>query len=302
MARHLPPLNWIRSFEASARHESFTLAAEELGLTQTAVSQHVKLLEQQLHRPLFIRRPRSLILTEAGKVYYPKLTELLNQLGTATAEIFGGFGEARLTLQVNAAYSVLFLAPRLPDFIANNPDIPLRILNPVWPAELAPENVDFEIRYGSGSWPGWRSHRLSRDRIFPVTASDSPLQSGGDKPARKGLSEIPRLSVMGYREGWPDWFRAAGMSNVREREIQCDNSIMAYELARRGPVPALGRSTLVAEDVREGKLKPLGGLSIESSEDFYLLMPESRARSRNAATFMAWILDEAEREMANPFF
>ena len=293
MDRHLPPLTWLRSFEAAARHESFTLAAAELGLTQTAVSQHVKLLEQELHRPLFLRRPRSLILTDTGKAYYPKLTELLNQIARVTGEIFGAQGEERLTLQINAAYSVLFLAPRLADFADRHPEVPLRLVNPIWPTELGPETVDLEIRYGHGNWPGWRCQRLRRDRIFPVVARNSPLLECEPERTAAVLSNCRRLTVIGYREGWPDWFRAAGIGTPGKNEILCDNSIMAYEVAAQGLAPALGRSTLVATALADGRLCRLGELSIASSEDLYLLTPESRSQGHNAKLFAEWLLSQA---------
>ena len=131
MKRRLPPLNWLRSFESAARLLSFTAAGEELYLTQAAISQHIKSLEQYLGTPLFIRLPRSLRLTDHGRAYQLRIEPVLNQLADDTDEIFGHDTKNQLVIRVNAAFSVLWLAPRIGRFLAANPNIDLRITNPV---------------------------------------------------------------------------------------------------------------------------------------------------------------------------
>jgi LysR family transcriptional regulator, glycine cleavage system transcriptional activator len=292
MKRRLPPLNWLRSFEAAARLLSFTAAGEELHLTQAAVSQHIKSLEQYLGSPLFIRLPRSLRLTEHGSTYQQRIEPVLNQLADDTDEIFGHDTKNQLVIRVNAAFSVLWLAPRLGSFMAAHPKIELRISNPVWALGEMEEGANFEIQYGRGDWPGLDVTQLTWDTLFPVCHPDHISQARGNLAAQQ------RIHVMGYRDGWADWCRAAGMAGFDATEfdategMKCDNSIMAFEMAARGVGVAIARSSLAHGKIEKGILARPFEQTVPTSQNFYLISPPNASKSPAQTAFRDWITDE----------
>ena len=174
MSRKLPPLNWLRAFEASARSQSFTQAAAELNLTQAAISKQVKLLEHYLSEQLFIRNPRSLELTKTGEAYLPKVRDCFDRLAAGTDEVFGRRRSEMLTIRCMVGFSINWLAPRLPRFMARHPGVTIRIITSVWGDEFDKEHFDFDIRYGIGKWPGLNARRLTWETITPVC---SPARS-----------------------------------------------------------------------------------------------------------------------------
>jgi len=294
MSRRLPPLNWLRSFEAAARHLSFTTTGEELHLTQAAVSQHIKSLEQYLGQPLFVRMARSLRLTDQGRAYQQRIEPLLNRLADDTEDIFGARNTNQIIVRANAAFSVLWLAPRLGDFLKAHPRLQVRIVNPVWSLQEIEEGADFEIRYGIGQWPGLRVHRLTWDRLFPVAAPHMAESEPGDTTTV--LAQAPLIHVMGYRDGWPDWLRVAGLNTIDGRfGIQCDNSIMAFELAAAGSGFALALTSLADGMLKSNRLARLSEQEAPSSESFYLVERERSSPSRTHTAFRDWLLEEAQR-------
>ena len=170
MYRDLPPLTWLRAFEVSARLLSFTAAAQELHLTQAAVSKHVKSLEQRLQRPLFVRHPRSLELTRWGDAYLPKVQDALERLAHGTREVFGRRQDDLLTIRCSVSFAVNWLSPRLPRFLAEAPESRLRILCSVWADPFDAEALDLDIQYGTGDFPGAVSYRLTQEVLTPLCA------------------------------------------------------------------------------------------------------------------------------------
>ena len=173
MKKNLPPLNWLRTFEASARHLSFTHAASELNLTQAAVSHQIKGLENQLGCVLFRRLARGLELTNDGVAYLPAVQESVERLKAATEEIFGLGRRNLLTINVNLSFFMAWLAPKLNRFVDRYPDISLRVTTNVWDSIIDDSaDNDLEIRYGHGKWRGKKSDRLTWDELFPVCSPD----------------------------------------------------------------------------------------------------------------------------------
>jgi len=288
MTRRLPPLTWLRSFEAAARHLSFTAAGDELGLTQAAVSQHIKALEQALGQPLFIRLTRSLKLTDAGDAYLRMLQPLLDRIADGTDALFGSGSDNRLTIRANAAFSVLWLAPRLSRFYASHPDIDIRISNPVWAVTDLDEGADFEIRYGDGEWPGMTVEPLTRDRLFPVAAPGT---------GEIDLTAARLIHVMGYRDGWREWLAAAGIDGVDHRRgLQCDNSIMAFEAAADGAGVAIARTSLVAGHLTAGRLVRPFDAEHKTAEEFFLVAMAGRRGGAARDAFRDWLLAEAAHD------
>ncbi len=295
MRKNLPPLNWLRSFEATARHLNFTHAAVELNLTQAAISQQVKGLETKLGATLFKRLPRGLELTDAGMAYLPVVHECIQRLTTATDEIFGQ-GKARLlTVRVSLVFFTHWLAPRLSRFRARYPDIGMRITSNIWVEEHTKES-DMEIRYGKGQWPGLMEDRLTWDELFPVC---SPKMAGGTLPpvSPDQLNNHTLLHVIGYKEGWGYWLDEAGFTNIRSaHDMQFDTLISALEVARQGDGLALGRSSLVGGMIAKGELVAPFKQRVATSEAFYLVRPAHKYIHPHAEMFRHWIIGEADQD------
>jgi len=298
MNRQLPPLNWLRTFEAAARQLSFTAAARELHLTQAAVSQHVKLLEQHLGQRLFERLARSVRLTAAGEAYQPRLAELFDRLADETAGLFGSRREGTLTVRASAAFSALWLAPRVTRFRAVHPEIELRVVNLIWPVEHLEEGVDLDLRYGDGRWRGLRAERVTDEQLVPVMAP-SAHRRGARRELAQRLRERSLIHVLGYRDGWPQWFAAAGLEPIERgdgeygQDIHCDNSIMALELAAADCGVALLHSSLVEAALASGRVRRMPGPTPPAADHQFLVYPHSRRLSAPAATFREWLLATA---------
>ena len=294
MAPQFPPLPWLRAFEASARHLSFTNAAAELNLTQAAVSKQVRLLEQHLREPLFERRARSLALTMVGAAYLPKVQDAFDRLGAGTAEVFGGRRAEMLTVRSAVGFAVNWMAPRLPRFLDAHPQVPVRIVSSVWsyPGDAAQFDLDIQygqIQHGLGRWPGFRVDRLTQEVLEPVCLPE--IASRLTRPDDLGRHRL--LHVLGYQDGWATWLAAAGAVGVNAGSgVQFDTSLMALAVAANGGGVALGRRSLIAGDLRFHRLVRPFGLAVPVAEGFYLLSPQIARAHPDAARFRDWLLAE----------
>lgn len=292
MKKRLPPLNWLRAFEASARHLNFTQAAAELSLTQAAISQQVKGLESQLGTNLFKRLPRGLELTEAGQAYMPVIHDSIERLAAATDELFGQGRKRPITVRVNLVFFTTWLAPRLGRFRAAHPEVGLHFTSNIWLDERGKE-ANMEIRYGKGNWAGLRSVQLTYDELFPVCSPR--LLCGQLPPASPAeLCADSMLHVIGYEEGWGYWLNKTGFPHVDASQgMQFDTLITALEMAVRGHGMALGRSSLVAEMLADGRLIAPFTQRIPASEAFHLSCPSNMQLSPHGETFWAWLVEES---------
>jgi LysR family transcriptional regulator, glycine cleavage system transcriptional activator len=280
----LPPLTWLRAFEAAARTLSFTHAGGELHITQAAVSKHVKALESHLRQPLFLRRPRGLELTKSGAAYLPKVQDALDRLAIGTREVFGRRRTSALTLRCAVSFATNWLAPRLPDFLNRHPGKTIRLLSSVWNDAFDAQDLDLDIQYGTGHWPGFNSHRLTWETLTPLCAPGLRLREPGD------LRDQRLLHVLGYHEGWGIWLNAAGARGVDAGlGLQLDTSLTAFELAAQGGGVALGRSSLAGPALTSGRLVAPFALQVPITEAFYLVEPAGSARHPDADLFSNWL-------------
>lgn len=297
MKKKLPPLNWLRSFEAAARHLNFTQAAAELNMTQAAISQQVKGLESQLGMMLFKRLPRGLELTDAGQAYMPVVHESISRLAVATDELFGQGRDRLLNVRVNLVFFTSWLAPRLSRFREAHPEIGLRFSSNIWLDERA-KDADMEIRYGKGCWRGFKVNRLTWDELIPVC---SPLLDNGLLPPQHPheLVNHTLLHVLGYEEGWGYWLNKTGFPEVDSPlSFQLDTLITALEMASLGQGIALGRTSLVTRKLLSGELVAPLQMTVPTSEAFYLVTPDNSYEHPHADVFKSWLLAEAELEKA----
>ncbi|HPD92332.1 MAG TPA: LysR substrate-binding domain-containing protein [Pararhodobacter sp.] len=293
MTLDLPPLTWLRAFEASARTLSFTHAAAELGITQAAVSKHVKSLEHHLRQPLFLRQPRGLALTKSGAAYLPKVQDALQRLAIGTREVFGQRRNNALTIRCTVSFAVNWLAPRLRDYLDRHPGQSVRLLSSVWNDAPEAQGFDLDIQYGTGNWPGFNSHRLTWETITPLCAPNCPIQTPAD------LRHHRLLHVLGYHEGWGIWLKAAGATGVDSGSgLHLDTSLAAFELAAQGAGVALGRKSLAAHALASGRLIAPFDLATPIDEAFHLIVPAGGTNHPDADAFVGWLLS-AVRQAAN---
>jgi LysR family transcriptional regulator, glycine cleavage system transcriptional activator len=296
MALDLPPLTWLRAFEAAARTLSFTQAASELHVTQAAVSKHLKSLETHLRQALFIRRPRGLELTKSGAAYLPKVQDALERLSIGTREVFGQRRNNALHVRCAVSFAINWLAPRLPRYLNRHPGKPIRLMSSVWNDSTDAGDFDLDIRYGTGHWPGFNSSRLTRETITPLCAPDLPELATPDDLGHHRL-----LHVLGYHEGWGIWLKAAGAAQVDPGSgLHLDTSLTAFELAAHGAGVALGRRSLVGPALASRRLIAPFDLAVPIDEAFHLVQPAGGGDHPDAAAFVEWLVAEARDEFGDP--
>lgn len=297
MRKTLPPLGWIRAFESAARHLSFTHAAEELSLTQAAISHQIKGLENHLGSRLFIRLPRGLSLTDAGLAYLPAVHESVERLKAATQELFSQEDSKLLTVKVNMVFFMTWMAPRMSRFIAQHPNINLRITSNIWQDNReSSADSDMEIRYGHGKWREMQADRLTWDELFPV-CSPAYLKANPPLATPDDLANHTLLHVIGYEEGWGYWLSQIKHNYFEiDQRFQFDSLVSALEMAVVGEGLALGRTSLVEGMIKSGKLVIPLEQKVRTAEAFHLVYSNSKLKSPQAAAFGQWLLEEIEQQ------
>lgn len=276
MAKPLPPLGWLRSFEAAARHLNFTAAAEELGLTQSAVSQQVKSLETRLGVHLFMRRARGLALTEAGRRMLPEVEAPLQALASAMERVDAGPAESLLTIAASVSVAQWLIGPRLPDFQARFPDLRVRLFSAIWPDDFLATRADVEIRFGSARQAGPQAQQLLPDRLI---ALKSPALQGA-------LEELPLIEAVGTSSGWRSWAKHVGGTRAQP-SLYTDTFGMALQLAAQGNGVALVSEFLADHALRAGLVERAHAASLPSQEGYYLSFSKEKPQS---LAFCEWLL------------
>src|SRR4051812_3981651 len=291
MALTLPSLNGLRAFESAARHLSFTLAAAELNVTQTAISHQIRRLEEQLGVSLFVRSNRALHLTHEAQAYLPSVRTAFDDLRRATARLRRPDRDGMLTVSTTASLAAKWLVTRVAGFQDANPGIEVRITTSAHLVDFEREEVDLAVRYGRGNWPGLRANWLMAEDIFPV-CSPSLLKS--DKPLRcpEDLAHHTLLHATVSREDWQLWLTAAGLpvSLATRRGLSFDQSFMAIQAAVEGLGVALGRTRFVEADIEAGRLVVPFDMVLPADAGFYIVAPEATADSPKIALFRDWLI------------
>ena len=292
MARQIPPLTALRAFEAAGRHLSFTKAAHELHVTQAAISHQVKSLEKYLGLKLFRRLNRTLLLTDAGQLYLPPLTDAFEGITRATHRLRQHLGRARLTVSVLPSFAAGWLVPRLGRFRQRCPDVDLRIDPTNSLTDFRRDDVELGILYGRGNYPGLRTDRLMREEFFPVC---SPRLLEGPAPLRDP-ADLTHHTLLhdDMTVDWRTWLLAAGVEGVdAERGITVTDSSMLLRAAIAGQGVALARSVLAADEIASGRLVRPFDVDVPAEYAYYLAYPEESADQPNVVAFREWILEEA---------
>ncbi|MEC9482374.1 MAG: LysR substrate-binding domain-containing protein [Halomonas sp.] len=281
----LPPILWLQAFEAAARTLSFTEAGHELGVTQSAVSQRIRLLEDRLGQKLFVRHPRSLTLTPAGQAWLPSIQEAFTRLAEGTAEVFGPRPEAPVTLRATPVMQQSWLVPHLKAFHRRHPDIAVHLVSAIWTEDFGPEGADLELRYGRGDWEGFEAHSLGDEAMLPVCAPDvaARLQAPAD------LAGETLLHALGFAVGWPAWLEHAGVPGLDRqcRTLSCDNQVTTLTLAAEGVGVALTHRSLLQ---RRDDLAVPFELAVPSDEGFWLVRPKRLKLRPEAILLWDWLM------------
>jgi LysR family glycine cleavage system transcriptional activator len=297
MPRRLPSLNAVRAFEAAARHESFTRAADELCVTQGAVSQQVKALQAQLGLKLFRRERQRLFLTEAGRVYLEVVRDSLDRLADGTARLLERQNAGALTVSTSPNFAAKWLVHRLGRFAEAHPEIHLRVGASMHHVDFVREDVDLAIRHGDGHWPGLHVTRLCREELFPVCSPE--LLRG--RPALCTPADLRhhRLLHQDERSEWGRWLEAAEVDGVDlSRGPQFSQASMAIDAAVDGQGVALARTALAAWDLLAGRLVRPFRLALPMAYAYWIVGPKATAQQPKIGRFRAWLLSEAGEDAA----
>ncbi len=292
MAHALPPLVWLRTFEASARHLSFARAADELGLTAAAVGQHIKALEGHLGFVLFERLARGVRLSPIGRAYFPMVAKTLDDLTLATSGLFGAQNARAVTVRCSVSFATLCLAPALPQFCALRPDIPVRIYSSIWSDDLEDSQIDIDVRFGSGRWEGFEATPLARARSIPVCPPDAVF---GNDPATALFAMVQRSSIqiVGLDNLWVGLSRALDWpENAIISRFTVDTSAIALELAAAGAGCAMVSADLARLHLARGLVSTAPGIVLDHDLAHHVLLPARAVRPGvETLTFRDWLLD-----------
>ena len=292
MYRHLPSLNALRAFEASARHGNLTRAAEELCVTQGAVSRQVRNLEDHFGAKLFSRGANTLTLTESGRSLAPAITEALTNMDRAAETLLRDRNVLRL--QVMPTFAVRWLMPRLPAFEKMHPRIDIRVTITLHPERLNTESFDAGILYGGGVWPGCEVDCLARECLAPVSAPDWPENAAVPRNAAD-LAGATLLHTTTDRRDWPWWLNAMGIETTAGIKGPAFETLdMAVRAAEAGYGVALGDLSLIAEDLHAGRLKLVMPKPLYTGRGVYFVRSSIQTQPSDALeTFRSWLQQTA---------
>ncbi len=278
-------------FAAAARHQNLAHAAEELHLTASAVSHHVRKLEASLGVALFLRHARGVTLTGEGRLLADAAAAAVSDLEAVAQSL--GRSDDRQRLRINTLHSLAhsWLLPRLPRFLSAHPDIRISLDTGMSLARFDDGGPDLAIRHGAGHWPGLKARHLMDDALFPVAAPSLP--GIADIAGAEGLLAFPLLSDLAL-QGWPDWFRAAGLRGQRLPDMHMFNdSTDVMRAAAVGIGIGLARRHIVAPWLQRGELQRLPGPALKTRFAYYIVHPAHRRPRAPAAAFIEWLREEA---------
>jgi LysR family glycine cleavage system transcriptional activator len=290
--RRLPALNALKAFEAAARHESFTRAAEELCVTQGAVSHQVKALEAELGLKLFIRERQRLAITEQGREYLAVLRDAFDRMALGTERLRQRQTSGVLTVSTSPDFAAKWLVNRLGRFSEAHPEIDLRVSATLHHVDFAREDVDVAVRHGEGDWPGLDAVRLSPEQLFAVC---SPKLMAGARAIRcpADVLKRPLLHLDDWKD-WSRWLEAAGVFDHGALQGPVLNrASMVIDAAVDGQGVALARTTLAAWDLLNGRLVRPFPISLRLARTYWIVCPKATSKLPKIAAFRDWLLAEA---------
>lgn len=313
MSQRLPPLNALRTFEAVARLESFTKAADELSVTRAAVSHQIKNLEEYVGFSLFERHTRSISLTPAGEVALPKLREGFNNISDAVHLMTSHLTNENLTVWMAPSFASKWLVPRLHTFSSQYPEIDMQLHavqglidntekeNYSMEELFRSEDADVVIRFGSGDYPGCTVRKLFSVKAVPLCSPS--LLDNPEKPLKTSEDLINHTllhdnTAYPGRPQWSNWLKQEGITNIdHERGLKFNHNSLALDSAIDGQGVLLGIEALARKDIKEGRLCVPIDISLPLDMSYYAIYPESVVSNQHAVSlFIEWLVDEAKSE------
>jgi LysR family glycine cleavage system transcriptional activator len=285
----------LRAFEASARQLSFTRAAEELFVTQAAISHQIKSLEDFLGIKLFMRKNRALLLSEEGQAYYLDIKDVFNAINEATERLFARGEKGAITVSTQPSFAIQWLVPRLNAFYALHPDIDVRIKAVDQPENSLTGDVDVAIYFGRGHWADIDAEQLQKEYLIPVC---SPLLLQGKKPLDKVEDLINHTLLHDTsRRDWKRWFKQVNVkaTNVNHGPI-FSHSAMVVQAAMHGQGVALAHSFLAKPDIDAGRLICPFEDVLESKNAYYVVCRDQQVDLGKIAAFREWVLDTVAQD------
>jgi LysR family glycine cleavage system transcriptional activator len=294
MRYRLPPLNALKAFEAAARLQSFSRAAEELCVTQGAVSRQIKILEESLETKLFRRFHRQVLLTDEGLAYSRSVREAFEIIDAQSANLNPHRGDQILRIKSLPTFAMRWLIPRLSDFSKRNPDYKVSIHTSHKFADFDYDDLDGSIEYGTGEWKGVLSDLLFPTMLTPVCSPR--LADGALPPTRlEELSNYVLLHSQQRPELWNQWLTGLGASNVPTKDVaRLEDSGLVYQAAIDGLGLAIAEVGYVKEDVRMGRLVRPFDFVLVGEQSYYFVYPPGKIRLKKLAAFRKWIMSRAE--------
>ncbi|MGN3960851.1 transcriptional regulator GcvA [Burkholderia gladioli] len=284
------PLNALRAFESSSRHLSFTRAAQELNVTQAAVSQQVRALEERLGVSLFKRLPRGLAVTDEGLALRPVLSDAFDRIESVLRQFEGGHFHEVLTVGAVGTFAVGWLMPRLRSFHALHPFVELRLMTNNNLVDLAAEGLDCAIRFGDGNWPGTRAQKLFDAPLSLLCAPDIAQR------LRVPADLAGETLLRSYRaDDWMNWFAKAGLAPMPARGAVFDSSRLMVEAATQGAGVALAPASMFARDLATGRLVRPFDIEVQAGS-YWLIRQKGKPATPAMQLFNQWIVKQAEEE------
>jgi len=293
LRRNVPSLGALATFEAAARLGGFTKAADELGVTQAAISRQIRALEADLKVQLFVRTPRRVVLTDAGRVLAGAVGDAFQTMSDAIDTLREPREPNVLTISTSLSFSHFWLLPRLPSFRSLNPELQIRVLSQDAPVDLRQGEVDVVIRYGTPPFPDGDALASLAEEAFPVCSPDFAATYGCRAISPAKLSCLPLIE--GHTEAsdwltWPQWFDRAGLPPVgRQRMLVFSHYSDAVYAAMTGQGVVLGWRRLLERPLGDGRLVQLGDIVVSPREAHHVVVASKRAAKPAAIAFARWI-------------
>lgn len=291
--RRLPNLAALRAFEAAARHENFSRAAEEIHVTHGAISHQVRALEEELGVALFVRHGKRITITPEGERFAATLRKALMEIASAAAALQAEARQMRLTVTSLPSFAARWLSPRLGSFIEQYPDMEVMLQSSNHLTDFVRESVDIGIRFGSGNYPGLAVEKIMDDYYYPVA---SPRFNGGKLPRTvQQLAKSPLLRCEG--EPWAPWFHAAGVDIPEPTGgLVFQDSSMQARAAVEGHGIALARHAIAISDIESGELVRLFDVAVPCPHSYFLVCPPEALRRPQVQAFRSWLLAEIAKQ------
>lgn len=296
MSQQLPPLNPLKAFEAAARLNSLTLAAEELNVSQVAVSRQVKVLEEYLGVSLFRRLHRGIEVTREGQRLFEGVTQAFSDISAAARLVSRRGRRDILSIQSYTTFSQRWLIPRLAQFHDANPRIEVRLSSSTAPVDFETQNLDAAIRSGRGDWDSLHSEKLAQIDLIPVCSPGLLVSANLRAPA--DLAKVRLLHSMARPSDWASWIDHVGAGIDPTPGIRFENSALAYEAALLDIGVAIAIRPFVTRQMQSGALVMPFPESCLTSEGYYITWPKNVTPSAPLVKFLDWIKAQMATEAA----